>query len=106
MLYKTVMAALLSFGLVLGMAAVTDTNTVQAQQAVAAAQPNGKVGEAQTVKTAETDSRPIDEKAAKSAAMNSKTVHVPAESQQAEKETPAENSNPRKLLRKRKSSFP
>ena len=93
-MYKTVMAALLSFGLVLGMAAVTDANTVQAQQAVAAAQPNGNAGEAQTVKTAETDSRPLDEKAAKSAAMNSKTVHVPGESQQAEKEASAENSNP------------
>lgn len=70
-------AAVVSFGLVLGMAAMTE-NSVMAQQAVSAAQPDGKA-EVQTVKTAQT---------------NSKTIHVPAESQQAERKAPAENSKP------------
>ena len=86
-MYKTVMAALLSFSLAMGTAALTDTNIVQAQQAAEA-------GDTQAVKTAETASRPLDEKAARSVAMNSKTIHVPAVSQQAEKEAPAENSKP------------
>ena len=71
-------AAVVSFGLVLGMAAMTE-NSVMAQQAVSAAQPGGKAGEVQAVKDVQT---------------NSKTIHVPAESQQAERKTPAENSKP------------
>ena len=70
-------AAVVSLGLVLGMAAMTE-NSVMAQQATAAVQPGGKA-EVQTVKTAQT---------------NSKTIHVPAESQQADRKAPAENSKP------------
>ena len=92
-MYKSVMAALLSFGLALGMAALTDTNIVQAQQ-VAGAHSGGKAGEAKTVNAAETGSRPGDEKAAKSIPANSKTVHVPAGSQQAEKTVPPEINKP------------
>ena len=71
-------AAVVSFGLVLGMAAMTE-NSVMAQQATAAVQSDSKAGETQTVKAVQT---------------NSKTIHVPAEAQQAEKKAPAENSKP------------
>ncbi len=71
-------AAVVSFGLVLGMAAMTE-NSVMAQQATAAVQSDSKAGETQTVKAVQT---------------NSKTIHVPAESQQAERKAPAENSKP------------
>ena len=91
-MYKMVMAALLSFSLALGMAAMTDTNIVQAQQVAETAQSGGKAGEAKTANAAQTDSGSGDEKAAKPVATNSKTIHVPAGSQQAEKEAPAENS--------------
>ena len=70
-------AAVVSFGLVLGMAAMTE-NSVMAQQATATVQSDSKA-EVQTVKTVQT---------------NSKTIHVPAEAQQAEKKAPAENSKP------------
>ena len=90
---KIIAAALLSISLALGMAAVTD-NTVQAQQVAETAQSSGKAGEAKAVNSAETDSRSGDEKAAKPTPTNSKTVHVPAGSEQAEKEAPVENSNP------------
>ena len=86
-------AAVVSFGLVLGMATMTE-NSVMAQQATAAVQSDSKAGETQTVKTAERDSRPLDEKVARPVAMNSKTIHVPAESQHAERKAPAENSKP------------
>ena len=71
-------AAVISFGLVLGMATMTE-NSVMAQQANAMVEPGGKAGEAQAVKAVQT---------------NSKTIHVPAESQQAERKAPAENSKP------------
>lgn len=71
-------AAVVSFGLVLGMAAMTE-NSVMAQQATAAVQSDSKAGETQTVKAVQT---------------NSKTIHVPAEAQQAERKAPAENSKP------------
>ena len=71
-------AAVVSLGLVLGMAAMTE-NSVMAQQATAAVQSDSKAGETQTVKAVQT---------------NSKTIHVPAEAQQAERKAPAENSKP------------
>lgn len=86
-------AAVVLLGLVMGMAAMTE-NSVMAQQATAAVQSDSKAGETQTVKTAERDSRPLDEKVARPVAMNSKTIHVPAEAQQAERKAPAENSKP------------
>ena len=71
-------AAVVSLGLVLGMAAMTE-NSVMAQQATAAVQSDSKAGETQTVKAVQT---------------NSKTIHVPAEAQQVERKAPAENSKP------------
>ena len=70
-------AAVVSFGLVLGMAAMTE-NSVMAQQATAAVQSDSKAGDT-TVKAVQT---------------NSKTIHVPAEAQQVEGKAPAENSKP------------
>ena len=50
-------AAVVSFGLVLGMAAMTE-NSVMAQQAESSAQPDGKA-EVQTVKTANRSQRQL-----------------------------------------------